>query len=682
MKPVWAPSEYLFASLGAPRPEDGSFVNELQKAFPARVEPGKADHFIPNPHSTVAPHQTTVLPKYLYGGGHGYPLTNQWSSPNTYYLADAHGNTTFGYTGTTSSVPAGPGHVQVRLEAQTSAPQLVYDKHGYTLRISCDDQPSWPSGTVTATLGVTGTDPADSQAFTVTQPYAVTFSHPTFYTVTNVIVVDADMASTHAAASPGGPRLTTGGQVASTRFYLHTGTDIPFGYGGWTVEGENRIVTDSTDTFDIALVNPQGEVMKDAVLSVQPCSFPPPEYAGTCEGGVTSVDGIARNVPQQGGMLVTLPKAPLVPGDYYFRVRPSPGSQLPWVIHGNDPFKTFLHFFAVAVTGAEILDQNFQRVNPISIQDPTPAWVRYLVPGSTVGSLQRKLRSEDSEGTIITQNVDITLTRVGQSSAYLAPVTLLPESASPAARRTLGGSPLEVTVSLGENQAILTTPQGAEDTRCGVAFPAKLQFRFLKRDGSAALTDPDPSIPDSKPGTKQETLIGDKDDNYPEIVKLEIQAVHPEDTTIICTKCGDANDPKNIVQVGLKETPNTNPNLVLKSKVFYDGKNHATELGTNGKINGNWLKLDKGRVTVELRSVADARRATSGQWLPLTTATNTAAYFGTDGAWITVVGKNSKRVTDGGRQYVSQWVDERTYERKRGDALDPGEPGRYWTALL
>ena len=171
------------------------------------------------------------------------------------------------------------------------------------------------------------------------------------------------------------------------------------------------------------------------------------------------------------------------------------------------------------VTGAEILDQNFQRVNPIAIQDPTPAWVRYSVPGSAVGTLQRKLRTEDDGGTVVTPNVDVTLTRVGQSAAYLAPITLVPETTGASARGTLAGATSEVKARLGANTAILSTAAGSEESRCGVNYPAKLQLRFVKRDGSG-LTDPDPNDPNHISGMTQETVIGTKSENYPEIVKV------------------------------------------------------------------------------------------------------------------------------------------------------------------
>jgi hypothetical protein len=258
---------------------------------------------------------------------------------------------------------------------------------------------------MTATLGVTGTDPADSQAFTVSAGRTpCTFSHPTFYTVTNVIVHDADIdVDPRGRLARRTPPDDRGPGRLDALLPPHGKRHPVGGPGVGPSRGENRIVTDSTDTFDIALVNPQGEVMKDAVLLRAAVQLP---ATGTRRAPAKGVSRVSTESPgtshSRGECSSQSRKPPLVPGDYYFRVRPSPGSQLPWLISGKDPYVHFMHFFGVQVQGAELLDQNLQRLDAFTIEEPVQAYLRYFGPSAEEPTVALAVSTHNESGGEVT----------------------------------------------------------------------------------------------------------------------------------------------------------------------------------------------------------------------------------------------------------------------------------------
>ncbi|MCC6131477.1 MAG: hypothetical protein IT186_16285, partial [Acidobacteria bacterium] len=421
--------------------------------------------------------------------------------------------------------------------------------------------------------------------------------------------------------------------------------------------------------FKLTLVDGQQQVVPEGEFLVHVCPRFDHESAVAprpCEQAPTrSANGIIETVstlPGWGYLGIELTKAPVAPGTYYVRVESIGQTHRiriaadRWDEAGGVANEFAGSFGVCHVAGGEFLDENFQRVNPIEIEAPTRGYVRMILPGSPAASVQRKLRTETLEGAIVTPNVDVTLNRLGQSSVYLAEFTLMPEDYTPSPNRaTLAGTPPQVTASLGANNAILTTPQGQEETRCGVDDPAKLIFKFVKRDGSALTESPDPADP-ARAGEKQETEIGDTSDNHAEIIHLEIQAVSKADPKKICTNCN--------VSVGLTEKAN---DKYSNTKFF--GLNGSTKL--EGKIDGEYRTLQDGRVIVTVKSVADVRLVGTTPY-PAATQTGVPAYAGADGARIkAVAGSNSRMVKDGDVQTIALWGDERSNKRRRGDAAGP-----------
>ena len=337
-------------------------------------------------------------------------------------------------------------------------------------------------------------------------------------------------------------------------------------------------------------------------------------------------------------------------------------------------------FALCTVTGVEILDQDFQRVNPIEIEAPTRGYVRMTLPGSTSSTVQRKVRIEREGGPVITPDTPVTLSRVGASAAYLAPITLKPEGSGASAAAPFAAlEPIpELTIALGPNNAVVTNPDGGGvDAKCGVDFPALLRLRFLKRDGTG-LTAPAAGDPQGETGLLQETSIGPRSDGYPEVVTVEIQAVNQFDMTSICQYC--------TAEVGIEETPN--PGYSTETRRFFDGRGGSTSL-EGKKIDGAFRSLVSGRVSVDLKAVAESRRDTTGASngrgnpVPFTLVPSVPAYDGLSGARLTAVpgkaGNSSRQVKTGPQQAVALWVDERWYLRKRGDPLNSSDPNSNWT---
>jgi hypothetical protein len=79
------------------------------------------------------------------------------------------------------------------------------------------------------------------------------------------------------------------------------------------------------------------------------------------------------------------------------------------------------------VQEAEILDANFQRIDPMAVDQVTTAYIRYFTPTGSSTSITFDLTSEDEDGVLADQAPGITLTRLGQSGVFLSePIELYP----------------------------------------------------------------------------------------------------------------------------------------------------------------------------------------------------------------------------------------------------------------
>jgi len=95
------------------------------------------------------------------------------------------------------------------------------------------------------------------------------------------------------------------------------------------------------------------------------------------------------------------------------------------LIARSDPSEDLVGGFVICtVLGAEILDGNFQRINPeIVITEPTPIYVRYLM-GSAMGGAPTMTVKVDTrwpapDGTVYSPAQDLTLTQLASSGVYL-----------------------------------------------------------------------------------------------------------------------------------------------------------------------------------------------------------------------------------------------------------------------
>ncbi len=389
--------------------------------------------------------------------------------------------------------------------------------------------------------------------------------------------------------------------AARANFIIGTGPFVdwlvPFNYVTTSPE------TADNPAFKVSLVDGKGKVAKDATFQVAFCPrydhFPVNNTYRPCtDTPIQSVEGVvpsARvnatgpNLPSSQALVsLQLIHAPSNPGDYYVLFETLEGKPYRLRQQSDLYFDTTPageakgSWWWLTVSGADFLDANFQRVDPMSITTATPGYVRVIASDGAGPTIQRRIRIEREDGTIVNPDVTIDLTRQGVSSTYLAPITLLPESlaGSQGLKQQSTASNPSLLIGLGSNEAVVSSLAGALQGKCGMELKAVLRFRFMKRDGSG-LT-PYPGDP-SRDGELQDTDVGDAAGQQPEIVKVQIQAVDPNDTTKVCA-CNE--------QVGLAEEKNT----AYKSPTdfFFKGLYADTKLETNGKIDGAYVGLSAG----------------------------------------------------------------------------------------
>ena len=324
-------------------------------------------------------------------------------------------------------------------------------------------------------------------------------------------------------------------------------------------------------------------------------------------------------------------------------------------------------FALCTVREGEFLDQNFQRVNPISVQEPTQAYVR-LTDFSGSGSIPLTVTSSRSTGEALA-TASITATRVGSSPTYVAPLTLLPNhyTANPALRTTLDASP-QLPVALGDDPLTATDGGGSQRASSTARFVGTVRLRFMKR-GDATDSDGCMAIPvdscltanpqdPSNPGVLQETYI-DPTNNYAEVVRLKIDVINPW-----------FPDEVGKIDADVKIKENANDQYFqgggTQRQLFFDGLKGSTDL-RNGATSGA-VRLQTGQAALKLASVAEAKYAAKELGNPVK-ASPYSAYVS---AWLKLPGVPST----GDPSYpaahnpltVTQWVDEGTYQRTRNQS--------------
>ena len=602
---------------------------------------------------------------------------------NSHYLLDSYDNITFGYTNLVQPTPPAT-NVTVGFGEQTggsTSDGREDNAAAYVMDVSWTNDPvnppkQMPSGPYSATLKVDYPVDPEWPAGSVSRTVSLKFDVGTLRFVEYFSNWDCQAAPppySCVAYDPSGPWTVSPGaegdalpkslsnwdefdpnlhpvDAARANFIIGYGPYVdwlvPFNYVTTWPE------TADAPAFKVSLVNSSGKVAKDASFQIHLCPrydhFAPTQTQRPCTlTPVQSVQGVVASVrvnstgpnigDAQALLGVQILHAPSNPGDYYVAIETLEGKQYRMRQQGDlvldeTPAGEYTGaWWLFTVAGVEILDANFQRVDPMSITTATPGYVRVIASDGAGPTIQRRIRIEREDGTIVNPDVTIDLTRQGVSSTYLAPITLLPESlaGSQGLKQQSTASNPSLLIGLGSNEAVVSSLAGALQGKCGVDYKAVLRFRFMKRDGSG-LT-PYPGDP-SRDGELQDTDVGDAAGQQPEIVKVQIQAVDPNDTTKVCA-CNE--------QVGLAEEKNT----AYKSPTdfFFKGLYADTKLETNGKIDGAYVGLSAGVAPVTLKSVLDSRLDSNGKATPTTTAPNVATYAGPAGAHVKAVPKGSSR---------------------------------------
>jgi hypothetical protein len=733
--PVWTSAETLrITALGI---ESGGSQDQLtEQTIAVRPEAAKPDHlacwdvYPSEPCSNAFQYWTGY---WSYADGMksiGNPLeTKLRVGPmqlyNAYFLYDSYGNLTYAPSATTSATQPAP-NVSVGFANQI---ETGPDFAGTMLATSWHNDPEMPQGQMTSTLTVSyptdaGPTP-DWQAGTVTKAITYQFDVDSTKLLAQKQSYESRLGMEDGAfplevspeAGSGGMPTTAAGDTPRLVLLALSGTLVKTELleGAvepslepqkvWRKDGAIWAYTDDQDqstvietsdqpTFRLSLVDGDGEVVPEGELQAHLCPryehfTDGPPAPGSCTAspiaappGTGRIDSLTLNQPgaQRGYLGIELTKAPPQPGEYYIKVESLGPSLYRMRRQGQLTLDTHAqgehvgYFAACIVSGVELLDSSFQRVNPMEITVPTNGYARVLTARETGQSINRLIRIERQNGAVVTPDTPLTLDRVGASGTYLAPITLVPEGQSPPAPPAgvaNAAAPPNLVIGLGANQAVISTTQGQPQGRCGVDYPAKLRFRFVKRDGSSLTDTPDPARPELA-GTMQETEIGDASDNYAEIIKLEIQAVDPNNGTIACTGCAG-------VQVGIAE--NLNGFFDGGFDAFFDGTRGSSKLETNGKIDRGSFPLGaQGTVRVTLKSVLLAREKAGIPWPKVIPGVSTpdGTFSGRAFYWAEKGPLLMAQVVSGGRRTVTRnttpqtdtplglWVDERSYAHARG----------------
>ena len=298
-------------------------------------------------------------------------------------------------------------------------------------------------------------------------------------------------------------------------------------------------------------------------------------------------------------------------------------------------------------------------MNPIAVQQPTQAYVR-LTDSSGASSIPLTVISNRPTGEA-PATISVTAARVGTSSTYLAPLTLLPEhySASTALRTTLEASP-QLPVALGDDPVAANDSSGSERANSTTRFNGTVRLRFMKRatnanDSDGCMTNPVDScltanpLDPSNPGVAQETYI-DPTNNYAEVARLKIDVINPW-FPIEVERTGGA--------VRINETANNVyfQGGITQRQLLYDGFYGSSNLTAGSP--GNVVQLQNGQATLKLASVAEAKFSSTnidGNGNP---ALLPSPYFATISGTLIGSGLTSLPLT------ITQWVDEASYARTR-----------------
>jgi hypothetical protein len=481
--PVWGTAETLNLSAQAKALVNGQPADPLLLAYAVHPEPGKPDHFASfDLQGQPEDNRFEYWADYLVNPvGGGITAADLRTIANIYTLADPFGNTTYGY-GVTSSTSSRP-NVTVEFENQLAdGPDFA----AYTMATSwTTDAGEMPNGEVDASLSVAYPgDPDWGGGGSVTQPIKLVFQRGTFHAVIFYPNYDHHVLfgggtygpwdepvplSVGPGNSEGVLPETTAGDTPRLALLLVTGTNIPNPMGApwpdphnlnWSCGGgtcthevgtgyDPRLEVTDPGEFRFSLMDGTGNVAKDAQFRVHLCPrhdhegpVPPVEgYSRTCTMvPQESKNGVIESVipnPQGSGdgrgyMGIELTRAPINPGSYWIKVESKTKTyrirEQSQVLTDDTPDGIYSGgWWLCTVMGGDILDENFQRIDPIPvITQPTLAYVRFLV--SSVQPEQLNAGVTYSENGLIVSSTTAQLNRVGNSNpaVYLGRLYLTP----------------------------------------------------------------------------------------------------------------------------------------------------------------------------------------------------------------------------------------------------------------
>jgi len=170
------------------------------------------------------------------------------------------------------------------------------------------------------------------------------------------------------------------------------------------------------------------------------------------------------------------------------------------------------------VMGGEILDQNFARTRPLIVRQATLAYVRLVNPSSVGSTEVLALHAVDSDGAELDSGVQFSASRVGTSTVFLAPVTLVPDGDHLASGATIGH-----VLNDAPTAPLRLLPGGvcmlrAEQANATLAenegmVPLKMAIAFVDPTGS--------------PVAEQYTVVEGQNHNYAEKTYLKVSIINP-----------------------------------------------------------------------------------------------------------------------------------------------------------
>jgi|GEM_PF-6043781 len=328
-------------------------------------------------------------------------------------------------------------------------------------------------------------------------------------------------------------------------------------------------------------------------------------------------------------------------------------------------------FALCTVSGAEFLDKDFRRIEPLLVSQPVPAYLRVVRAEADPGAntLVLKLSTKTDDGQPVTPATNISLARVGSSSTFLGALTLVPSEYPSQPNLRAGEDPAPTFVApLGFGELKATEASDAEIALRGTLFAPKLVLSFLKREAECAFTIDTclTSGPEgTQPGSLQQTEI-DPGNGYAEVVRVLVRTVNPFRESIPEELRGKTLRFEEHALHEYQEEPSLG-----RYRKFYEGVEGSSSIEEDGTLRGpsgavEEHTLTEGRAAFSLAAVATARYDAQGQVIR-------TDLQGPGLGYETAIRVKTRLRSRSGNEWpleseafhIGQWVNERRYCRNR-----------------